>query len=251
MNKQRFAIISDLHSNLEAVLAVLKDIEKESIQNIYCLGDVIGYGPNPNELLRLIKNFKFTILGNHDEAVLNGKELENFNPIAAEAVLWTKDEIFYPNVSKELSDENRNYLQKMKKMVIEDSFLFAHGSALNNMKYIMNYFDAIESFRFMEQNNINVCFVGHSHKPGIFQEGNVNMIPFDAEDFYSINKDSRMIVNAGSVGQSRDNIWKACYVVVDGNRFFYRRVEYDVDKTIRKIYKIERLNNYLGNRLKH
>lgn len=251
MNKQRFAIVSDLHSNLEAVLAVFKEIQKEGIHDIYCLGDVIGYGPNPNELLSLAKKFKFTILGNHDEAVLNGKELEDFNPIAAEAVLWTKDEISYPTVSKELSDENRSYLQKMKKMVIKDRSLFAHGSALNNMEYIMNYFDSLESFKYMEQHKINVCFVGHTHRPGIFLEGNVNMLPFDAEDFYTINEDSRMIVNAGSVGQSRDNSWKACYIIVDENRLFYRRVEYDVDKTIRKIYKTERLNNYLGDRLKH
>ena len=117
MDKKRFAIISDLHSNLEAVTAVLEDIKNQGVEEIYCLGDVIGYGPNPNEVLSLSEKFMFTIIGNHDETVLSGKGLEDFNPIAAQAVLWTRDEIFHPKVSQKLSAQNKQYLENMKKMV--------------------------------------------------------------------------------------------------------------------------------------
>ncbi len=250
MNTQRFAIISDLHSNLESVTAVLEDIKNQGVEEIYCLGDVIGYGPNPNEVLSLSEKFMFTIIGNHDEAVLSGKGLEDFNPIAAQAVLWTRDEIFHPTVSQELSARNKRYLQNMKKMVKKETFLFAHGSAISNMEYIMSYYDALHTFKNMAKNKIKVCFIGHTHRPGIFLEGNFRMTPYDAKDFHTIEENKKMIVNVGSVGQSRDYNYKACYVTVDGNRFYYRRVEYDVDKTIKKIYGINRLNNYLGDRLK-
>ena len=250
MNTKRFAIISDLHSNLEAVTAVLEDIKSQGVEEIYCLGDVIGYGPNPNEVLSLSEKFIITIIGNHDEAVLSGKELENFNPVAAEAALWTKDEISHPRVSHELSAQNRRYLENMRKRVKKGHFLFSHGSAISNTEYIVSYYDTSESFKYMEQNEIKVCFVGHTHRPGIFIEGRFSMLSWDADDFHSIEENKKMIVNVGSVGQPRDENRKASYVIVDDKRVFYRRVKYDVDKTIKKIYAIKRLNNYLGNRLK-
>tara|TARA_B100000315_G_scaffold202504_1_gene195248 strand:- start:11075 stop:11863 length:789 start_codon:yes stop_codon:yes gene_type:complete len=250
MNAKRFAIISDLHSNLEAVTAVLEDIKNQGVEELYCLGDVIGYGPNPNEVLSLSEKFIFTIIGNHEEAVLSGKGLEDFNPIAAQAVLWTRDQIFHPSVSQELSAQNKQYLKKMKKMVKNGFFLFAHGSATGNMEYIKSYQDTLETFKYMAQNKIKVCFIGHTHRPGIFSEGNFTMIPSDTKNFYTMEENKKMIVNVGSVGQSRDYNSKACYVIVDDNRFYYRRVEYDVDKTIKKIYGISRLDNYLGDRLK-
>ena len=250
MNKHRFAIISDLHSNLEATTAVLEDIKKQGVEEIYCLGDVIGYGPNPNEVLSLSEKFMFTIIGNHEEAVLSGKRLEDFNPIAAQAALWTRDEIFHPTVSRELSARNKLYLQNMKKIVKNGFFLFAHGSAMSNMEYIKSYQDTLETFKYMAKNKFKVCFIGHTHRPGVFIEGNFNMIPYDVEEFHAIEKNNKMIVNVGSVGQSRDNNHNAFYVIMDDNRLYYRSVKYDVDKTIKKIYEIDRLDNYLGDRLK-
>lgn len=251
MDKIRVAIISDLHANLEAVTAVLEDAQKEEASKIYCLGDVIGYGPNPNEVLDLAEKFTFTILGNHDEAVLNGKGLEDFNPVAAQAALWTKDEISYPAVSKEMSAKNKLSLQKMKRNIKIDRFLFSHGTALSNREYIMDHYDTLESFAYMKKNNIIACFVGHTHRPGIFMERNDDIIPFDAEKSFVIEENEKMIVNVGSVGQSRDRNWKACYVIIEGNRFYYRRVDYDVEKTQQKIYRIDRLHNYLGDRLRN
>lgn len=205
MNKHRFAIISDLHSNLEAVSAVLEDIKSQGVEDIYCLGDVIGYGPNPNEVLSLSEKFMFTIIGNHDEAVLSAKGLEDFNILAAQAVLWTHDEIFHPAVSWELSTRNKKYLQNMKKMVKNGFFLFAHGSATGNMEYIKSYQDTLETFKYMAQKNIKVCFVGHTHRPGIFVEENFTMIPSDSKNFHDIEENKKMIVNVGSVGQSSNS----------------------------------------------
>ena len=246
---QRFAVISDLHSNLEAVTAVLEDIENQDIKEIYCLGDVVGYGPNPNEVLKFSEKFMFSVIGNHDEAVLHAKT-KGFNPVAAEAILWTRNEIFYPTVSEEMSARNRQYLQSMKKIVKKETFLFAHGSARSNMEYVMSHYDALHTFKYMAQNKIRVCFIGHTHWPGIFLEGNLRMIPYDEKGFHDIEKSKKMIVNVGSVGQPRDKNHKACYLIVDGNRFYYRRVQYDVDKIIKKIYGINGLNDYLGDRLR-
>lgn len=250
MDKKRFAVISDLHSNIEATEAVLEDIKRQGIEEIYCLGDVIGYGPNPNEVINLSGKFIFTIIGNHDEAVLTGKGLEGFNPLAATAALWTRGEISYPAVSRELSARNSQYLKNMKTKVKKDIFLFAHGSALSNMEYINNYDATQETFRYMAKNGIQICFVGHTHRPGIFIEGDFNMMPYDAADPHVFEKNKKMIVNVGSVGQPRDQNHNACYVIVDDNRFYYRRVEYDVEKTIKKIYEIKQLDNFLGNRLR-
>ena len=102
----------------------------------------------------------------------------------------------------------------------------------------------------MEKNKIKVCIVGHTNRPGIFVEGNVIVILFETKNFHAIEENKKMIVNVGSVGQSRESNHKACYVIVNDNRFYYRRVGYDMDKTIKKIYGINRLNNYLGDRLK-
>lgn len=250
MDKKRFAVISDLHSNIEATEAVLEDIKREGIEEIFCLGDVVGYGPNPNEVINLSEKFIFTIMGNHDEAVLTGKGLEDFNPLATEAALWTRGEIFYPAVSQELSDRNNQYLQDMKRIVKKEPFLFVHGSALSNMEYIDNYDATQATFRYMAKNGIKICFIGHTHRPGIFVEGSFNVIPYDTSDTHAIEENKKMIVNVGSVGQPRNHNHNACYVIVDDKLFYYRRVEYDVEKTIKKIYEIKQLDNYLGNRLR-
>jgi len=244
------AIISDLHSNLEALIAVLKDAKKRGVRQIYCLGDVIGYGPNPNEVLKLAEKFVFSLLGNHDEAILNGKGLEFFNPIATQAALWTRDNIFYPSVPKELSAKNKLFLQGMRRRVKIGNLIFAHGSIASNTDYIRTYADGLESFARMERKNVIACFVGHTHRPCVFIEGISGSISFDAEKSFAIEENKKMIVNVGSVGQSRDNNWRACYLIIEGNRFYYRRVEYDVEKTQKKIYNIDRLNNFLGDRLK-
>jgi predicted phosphodiesterase len=244
------AVISDLHSNLEALIAVLKDAKKKGVRQIYCLGDVIGYGPNPNEVMMLAEKFSFSLFGNHDEAVLSGKGLEYFNPIAEQAARWTRDNIFCPSVPKEISDKNKLFLQKMRRRIKVGNLIFAHGSIASNAEYIRSYGDGVDSFSRMENKNVIACFVGHTHRPCVLIEGISESISSDAEKSFPIEEKKKMIINVGSVGQPRDNNWKACYVIIEDNRVYFRRVEYDVEITQKKIYEIDRLNNFLGDRLK-
>ncbi len=248
----KIAVLSDIHSNLEALTAVLEDIQKQDVQEIYCLGDVLGYGPNPNEVMDLAREFQLTLLGNHDGAVYDNEGIEHFNWIAAMAANWTRKEVepHSGDGADEAKLENWNRLSQWEPMEIMGRVLFAHGSCEGNREYIFQPKDAPPTFQFMALKGISTCFIGHTHIPCIITEED-GYIPQKAGETYpKIGYGKRMIINVGSVGQPRDRDWRACYVIVDGPELTYRRVEYDVDTTIKKIYEIDSLNNFLGDRLR-
>lgn len=243
------ALISDIHSNFEALQAVLEDIKKHNIQEIYCLGDIVGYGPNPRECVDLAMQCKVCLLGNHDQGAMF--DPEGFNPSAERAIFWTRAQL-------ELAGDNRNqrerrweFLSELPRSFKENGFLFVHGSARNplneyvfpediyNQRKMERIFSLVERY----------CFQGHTHVPGIFTE---NLQFFSPEEFdYVYCLDGRKtLCNIGSVGQPRDGDWRACYVLLDGDTIRYRRVEYDIETTIKKIYAIADLENFLGDRLR-
>lgn len=252
MGDMKIALVSDIHSNLEALNAVLEDIERNGVEEVYCLGDVVGYGPNPQEVLDVSRRFKFTLLGNHDGAVLNEAGISNFNWIAAMAVHWTRRRIMPDSKgdADEVKRANQEFLAGLKPMETVGRVLFAHGTCNNNMEYIFQYSDAVPTFRYMAAAGLTTCFVGHTHIPCVFTEEGGHIAQKEGEVYPPIGKGQRLIVNVGSVGQPRDKDWRACYVIVDGTEIIYRRVEYDVEKTIAKIYEIDELNNFLGDRLR-
>ena len=242
------AIISDVHSNHEALQAVLDDARQHSVQEIYCLGDVVGYGPNPRECLEAVMKCPVVLLGNHDHAVLY--DPMNFNPAAERATYWTRSQLEAPVPSRQAADERWAFLGERPKKHQEDGLLFVHGSARNPLNEYVFPEDVYHPaklgalFALVER----YCFQGHTHLPGVFIESMEFYSPEEID--YEYKLDGRKILcNVGSVGQPRDGDWRACYILFDGESIYYRRVEYDVEATVQKIRDIPELDDFLGERL--
>ncbi len=222
------AIISDIHSNLEAVQAVIKDIKKRRIKNIFCLGDVVGYGANPNECAEIcFKESDAIIAGNHDWATVDKTDVSNFNKVAAAAIKWTKDNI---------KPENKKRLQELPLTYRIDSLLLVHSTPEHpeEWNYLFNLEEFEKQFNFFSE---QICFIGHSHIPSaVFQDDN-GYTDFLRENPFPIIKKRRYIINAGSVGQPRDLDPRACYVIYDGNKNLieFVRIEYNIPLAGQKI----------------
>jgi predicted phosphodiesterase len=244
------AIISDIHSNLEALQAVLEDIAQYQVEAIYCLGDVIGYGPNPRECLDLvIDRCQVVLLGNHDQAVMF--DPMQFNPTAERAIQWTRRQLETGSGNRQRQEQRWEFLAERPMRHREEHVLYVHGSARNPInEYVFP--EDIYSPRKMEQIFALVeryCFQGHTHVPGLFTESLQFLSPEEVD--YSYQLDGRKtLCNVGSIGQPRDGDWRACYVLLEDDTIYYRRVEYDVNTTIEKIYAVPELENFLGDRLR-
>jgi len=242
------AIISDIHSNLEAFDAVLGDIESQGITEIYCLGDLVGYGPNPVECIdRMRKVATVCLLGNHDQAALF--DPEGFNNSAERAIFWTREQLenrYLPD-----ADERWNFLSERPRIVQEDDFIYVHGSTRNPLnEYVFQ--DDIYHDRKMERLFALIpkySFQGHTHVPGIFTEDREFFAPADIGGRYTLGS-KKVMVNVGSVGQPRDRDPRACYVVLEDVTLTFRRVDYPLEQTVQKIFAVPDLDNYLGNRLR-
>jgi predicted phosphodiesterase len=242
------AIISDIHSNWEAMQAVLDDVAKHEVEEVYCLGDIVGYGPNPRECLQSVMKCPVVLLGNHDHAVLF--DPMNFNPAAERATYWTRSQLEAPIPTRQAADERWAFLGDRPKKHQEDGLLFVHGSARNPLN---EYVFPEDIYHPAKLNALfalvdGYCFQGHTHLPGIFTESMEFYAPEEVD--YEFKLDGRKILcNVGSVGQPRDGDWRACYVLFDGQTIYYRRVEYDVDATVQKIRDVPELDDFLGERL--
>jgi predicted phosphodiesterase len=246
----RQALISDIHGNLEALHAVLADISTQNVDEIMCLGDVVGYGPNPNECLDLIQRKAVrTILGNHDQAALF--DPDGFNPVALRAIYWTRDQL--DTGANSVVNRRWDFLSELPRMHQHDKFLFVHGSprdATNEYVFPETIYDKNK----MESMFLRVpqyCFQGHTHMPGVFTPDLEFIRPNQCDDVFSLGKE-KLMVNVGSVGQPRDEDNRACYVILDhdAKRIYFRRIEYPFEETIRKIYATDDLDNMLGDRLR-
>jgi diadenosine tetraphosphatase ApaH/serine/threonine PP2A family protein phosphatase len=270
-----FAVISDIHSNLEALTAVLADIEQRGATRIVCLGDVLGYGPNPRECLDLIRTqCRVCIAGNHDHAVLY--EPANFNTAAERAAYWTRQVLeSEPDVEKR--SVRWEFLGGLPVRATEQDILYVHASPRRPVnEYIFpedvftNPQKVIANF---ERLDAQLCFIGHTHQPGVFLDDPYFDPPHELPDSpYFVLDDERAIVNVGSVGQPRDRDPRASYVLVhpfeDGDpdnpgshslvkqatqagidQVEFVRVEYDIDTTVKKILAESALDDMLGNRL--
>ncbi|MCO5170956.1 MAG: metallophosphatase family protein [Planctomycetes bacterium] len=251
---ERIAFVSDIHSNLEALTAVMRDIEAKRCKRIYCLGDLIGYGPNPNECIDIaMRSFELVINGNHDEAI-SYKIPKRFKRLAAKAAFWTRRRVKpggkFPGANGPEQRQRWAYLRDMPDTYALGPWLLAHGSPESNLDYVHDAVGALDVFqRLMGPSRL--CFLGHTHVPGIFllDRTDVHYVEPEEGKRYAING-HRAIVNVGSVGQPRDGDPRACWVLAreDGS-FSFRRVEYDIDATADKIVRARGLHKSLAERL--
>ena len=248
------ALLSDVHANLEALQAILADLARHGAEAVYCLGDVVGYGPNPRECVDLVMQCQVVLLGNHDQGAMF--DPDGFNPPAERAIFWTRGQLENPVDNKQAKERRWEFLAERPRSHREDGVLFVHGSARNPLnEYVFP--EDIYNQRKMERIFALVeryCFQGHTHVPGIFTEqAPEDLYQFTAPDEidYTYQLDGRKtLCNVGSVGQPRDGDWRGCYILLDGETIRYRRVEYDIDTTVKKIYAIPDLDNFLGDRLR-
>ncbi|MBI3964090.1 MAG: metallophosphoesterase family protein [Chloroflexi bacterium] len=227
----RIAVISDIHANLAAFEAVIADFGE--VDEVWCLGDVIGYGPDPNECVERLRRLpRFVCLpGNHDYAALGLIDVRDFNPVARTAAIWTREQ---------LTDENASYLERLPQTLVRDDFFLVHASPRQPIwEYVLEESQAAENLAFFDT---PYCLLGHSHIPLVFRERpNQSRNPmgrFMGKPGIEVSLgDERMIINPGSVGQPRDRDARAAYGLIDleERTFEFRRVEYDIAATQRKM----------------
>lgn len=243
------AILSDIHGNLEALEAVLADVASVGVDSIYCLGDIIGYGPNPRECLDRVMQFDGWVLGNHDQGALF--DPEGFSSGAERAIFWTRQQLENSPDPLEVNQRRWDFLLDMPRMRNENRFLFVHGSARNPLnEYVFP--EDVHNPRKMERIFGLVsqyCFQGHTHVPGVFTQSGTFQRPADLGYRYRLGAE-RLMINVGSVGQPRDGDSRSCYVVLTDDAVEFRRVSYPLEQTVAKIYAIPELDNFLGDRLR-
>ncbi len=220
-----FAIISDVHANLEAVDACFKRIDEIKPDRIICLGDLVDYCAQPNEVVEIIKSrCDVVTLGNHDEAQFNYSLSDGFSDNARISSTHTRTQ---------LNREHIDYFRTLHLTHSEQDMRFVHASPLlpHKYKYVLTEERAAENFQAFKE---RICFIGHSHIPVIYEEYESAA---HKVDHTSVRKDRRYIVNVGSIGQPRDGNPKLCFGVFDSNKFEFRyeRVEYDIKKASDKI----------------
>lgn len=271
-----FAIVSDIHGNLEAFTVVLEEIQRRGIEHIVCLGDVVGYGPNPMECLDLVASrCRATLMGNHDFAVFY--EPFNFNSGAEAACFWTRQQ-FEDDPDSQRRANRWKFLGNLPVRVRTDRFLGVHASPrrpINEYIFPDDIYTNPGKFVSIFERFEHLCFVGHTHVPGVFLEGPDFYSP-DELDYKFDLTDEKAIINVGSVGQPRDRDPRTSFVIVhDGRAEFeggagggggegggpipppgpsgpyieFVRLPYDVDTTVKKVEAISELDNFLGTRL--
>ncbi|MDX9864407.1 MAG: metallophosphoesterase family protein [Anaerolineaceae bacterium] len=227
----RILVISDIHANVTALEAVLNDAP--SIEEIWCLGDLVGYGPDPNECIDRLKNLpKFScVVGNHDAALLGQIDINTFNRDARLSNEWTKSVI---------TSQNLQFLHSLPEKIIKDKVTLVHGSPRNpTWEYLMDLYTATINFNHF---STPYCFVGHTHLPISFllkEDEDTQKISWELiNGDTNIILNNRMIINPGSVGQPRDQDARAAYAIFNTETSIWesRRVEYDIVSVQQRIY---------------
>jgi predicted phosphodiesterase len=222
----KYAVIADIHANLEAFQVVLDDTRAQNCTHYCCVGDVVGYNANPKECLDIVRSMGMPcVKGNHDEYCSSDEALDGFNPHAAEAVNWTR---------KQLNDEDKQWLRDLKYVRLVGSFSMVHATldAPQRWGYVFDKLAAAASFTYQ---NTSVCFFGHTHVPVAFIRDSV--VRGGTYSKFKVEPGKKYFVNVGSVGQSRDGVAKATYVIYDltEQSIELRRLDYDIPKAQKKI----------------
>ncbi len=227
----RYAVISDIHGNIQALDAVLETIQGLDVDQLYCLGDIVGYGAKPGECIQRVREVcHVVLLGNHDAAAVGKTPADYFNPVARSAIEWTI------NV---LSPEEAAYLRGLPLLHNDEELRVTHAtySDPESWGYIFSTFDASIEFEHFEN---GLLLYGHTHYPIVFQLEGAE-ISYHQVDELSLSQSSRYLINVGSVGQPRDGNPDACFLVFDseGRKIRYHRVPYDIEGSQRDILETE------------
>ena len=222
----KFAIIADIHANLEAFQVVLEDTKKQGCTHYVCLGDVVGYNANPRECLEIVRQMGMPcVKGNHDEYCSTEDALDGFNPAAAEAVNWTR---------AQLSEDGKQWLRDLKYVRMVQTFTIVHATLDGPQRwgYVFDKLAAAASFPYQ---NTQVCFFGHTHVPVAFMRDSV--VRGGTYSKFKMEPRKKYFVNVGAVGQPRDSNPKAAYVVFDPREgtIELRRLDYDIPAAQKKI----------------
>jgi len=236
----KLAILSDIHGNYDALRAVLGSLSVQGIQTYVCLGDIVGYGPEPAACLHtLIRYNAIIVAGNHDCAVTDRLPVNSFNALAKEAIHWTREQ---------MGPEDLEFLAALPLVERVDGADFVHGALYTPelFDYVQTSYDASLSMSCMKN---PVCFVGHSHVPITFLQQ--DYIRYTTENEIPLSAGERILVNVGSVGQPRDKDPRACFAVYDTTEkvISIQRVRYDVDAVVAKL-RAAGLPSALGERLR-
>jgi predicted phosphodiesterase len=215
----RFAIFGDIHANLHALHAVLSDAREQLCTHYVCMGDVVGYNAFPKQCIEIVRNLECPVVkGNHDEQASMLGDQEGFNPLAEEAMNWTREQ---------LSAADKEWLRslRMQRQVRDFTIVHATLDTPHKWGYVFNQLDAAASFSYQ---HTSVCFIGHTHTPKAYvRDGSVRTIPLDT---LQLQQGKRYLINVGSVGQPRDSDWRSAYCIYDTNTsdVKLRRIEYDL-----------------------
>ncbi len=236
----RYAILSDIHSNLEALEAVIEACHQQNVKNFFCVGDTVGYGANPKECLDFLRKFKITsVAGNHDWAVGGRLDASYFTEEGKEATAWTRSYIPF---------EYFNYLNALEAVFKNNDLILTHASLDNpeRFEYLHDISKAPDTFNLMDR---SVCFIGHTHIPKIFIQKGTDVL-YSSMSEIEIDPECKYIINTGSVGQPRDGNPMASYGIYDTDMEIVelRRVAYDIATAQEKILEAG-LPDFLARRL--
>jgi len=222
----RYAIFGDIHANWEGLTAVMEDSQALGCTHYICLGDVVGYNANPVECLEFVRDMNCPIVkGNHDDEATQERSLDELNPLAESAMLWTREQ---------LNEGHKQWLRELKLVRQVRDFTIVHATldSPGSWAYVSNRFDAMASFSYQFT---QLCFYGHTHAPRIYEKDDTVRCLRDMET--TLRRGVKYFINVGSVGQPRDGDWRASYAIydVENQTVNIRRLDYDLATAQRKI----------------
>jgi predicted phosphodiesterase len=222
----RYGIFGDIHSNLEALEAVIEDMQAQDVTNMVCIGDIVGYNASPRESLEIVRSLGCPVVkGNHDEEASELREVEHFNDLALASIKYSR---------QQLTKDQKEYLRALPFVRPIEHFTVVHSSLdqPERWTYVFSQTEAEASF---SHQKANICFFGHTHVPNVFiRDSKIHQYNYTK---FEVQPEKRYFVNVGSVGQPRDGDWRAAYVIYDteANTVLLRRVPYDIAKAQAKI----------------
>ncbi len=226
LQSMKYAIFGDIHANLEAFQAVLADADQQGCTEHVCVGDIVGYASDPKECLRIIREMECPVVkGNHDEEAVLRTSLDGLNPLAKQAMEWTR---------AQLDEDEQNFLTNLKLVRQVSDFTIVHATldTPGSWTYVTNKFDAMASFSYQFT---QLCFYGHTHTPRIYIKG--DGVEPSEETNVQLEMGRKYFINVGSTGQPRDGDWRSSYAIYDADNqeVTIRRIDYDIQKAQGKI----------------